>query len=117
LRLECQSSLLDWPPPRYYLLATSARRNAVSLFKKGSRLTGTPETFKMKLSRWVYLTQAFLILLVAPAMAADWPPINPGELNMTSEPLAPEARAIYVFRQVDRDDSAGHEYNYVRIKV
>jgi hypothetical protein len=38
---------------------------------------------------------------------------------MTSEPLAPGAPAINLFRQVDRDDSGsqGREFNYVRIKI
>lgn len=47
----------------------------------------------------------------------DWQPISPDELKMTSEPLAPGAPAIYLYRQVDRDDQAYHELNYVRIKV
>lgn len=38
---------------------------------------------------------------------------------MTSEPLAPGAPAIILYRQVDRDDNGrtSHEDNYVRIKV
>ncbi|MGA3213306.1 MAG: DUF3857 domain-containing protein [Terriglobales bacterium] len=38
---------------------------------------------------------------------------------MTSEPLAPGASAIILYRQVDRDDSGftPHEDNYVRIKI
>ncbi len=36
---------------------------------------------------------------------------------MTSEPVAPGAKAIYLYRQVDRDDSgnARSAANYVRI--
>jgi hypothetical protein len=46
-------------------------------------------------------------------------PPNPEELKMTSEPLAPGAAAIILYRQVDRDDNGrtSHEDNYVRIKV
>jgi hypothetical protein len=47
-------------------------------------------------------------------------PIDPAELKMTSEPLAPGAPAIILYRQVDRDDSGRgtvHEDNYVRIKI
>lgn len=36
---------------------------------------------------------------------------------MTTEPLAPGAPAIILYRQVDRDDSMGHEENYYRIKI
>ena len=47
-------------------------------------------------------------------------PISPEELKMTSEPLAPGAPAIILYRQVDRDDNGRgtvHEDNYQRIKV
>jgi len=44
---------------------------------------------------------------------------NPEELKMTSEPLAPGAPAIILYRQVDRDDNGltSHENDYVRIKI
>ncbi|MCU1301871.1 MAG: hypothetical protein JWQ87_2155 [Candidatus Sulfotelmatobacter sp.] len=46
-------------------------------------------------------------------------PISPEELKMTSEPLAPGAAAIILFRQVDRDDNGttSHQDDYVRIKI
>jgi hypothetical protein len=46
-------------------------------------------------------------------------PVSPDELKMTSEPLAPGAPAIILYRQVDRDDNGhtSHEDNYVRIKI
>ena len=47
-------------------------------------------------------------------------PISPEELKMTSEPLAPGAPAIILYRQVDRDDNGRgtvHEDNYQRIKI
>jgi len=50
----------------------------------------------------------------------EWLPISPEELKMTSEPKAPGAPAIILYRQVDRDDSdvvRAHEYNYVREKI
>ena len=68
-----------------------------------------------------------LILLLAgifvnrtrPVSAGDeWQPISQEELKMTSVPEAPGAPAVYLYRQVDRDDGRnGHEYNYVRIKI
>lgn len=59
------------------------------------------------------------LLAAPPARGDGWRPITPDELKMTSEPLAPGAPAIYLYRQVDRDDSgaATSEYNYVRIKI
>jgi hypothetical protein len=46
-------------------------------------------------------------------------PPDPQELKMTSEPLAPGAPAIILYRQVDRDDNGltSHEDNYERIKI
>jgi transglutaminase-like putative cysteine protease len=46
-------------------------------------------------------------------------PIDPQELKMTGEPLAPGAPAIILYRQVDRDDNGftSHEDNYERIKI
>jgi hypothetical protein len=55
-----------------------------------------------------------------PSVSADeWLPISAEELQVTSEPKAPGAPAIILYRQVDRDDSNAmtpHEYNYVRKK-
>jgi len=49
--------------------------------------------------------------------ADDWLPISPEELKMTSVPEAPGSPAVYLYRQVDRNDQESHEYNYVRIKI
>jgi hypothetical protein len=67
----------------------------------------------------------FLALLVSnyrlPAVLAGqgFQPPNPDELKMTSEPLAPGAPAVILYRQVDRDDNmlTAHEDNYVRVKI
>jgi hypothetical protein len=51
--------------------------------------------------------------------AQGFPPISADELKMTSEPQAPGASAIILFREVDRDDNihTAHEDNYMRIKI
>jgi Domain of Unknown Function with PDB structure (DUF3857) len=62
----------------------------------------------------------FALLLSGPAAAVTgFKPVNPAELKMTSEPKAPGASAIILFREVDRDDNrfTAHEDNYVRIKI
>jgi hypothetical protein len=59
----------------------------------------------------------FLAGATIPVNADDWQPISPAELQMTSVPEAPGAPAVYLYRQVDRDDVANHEYNYLRIKI
>jgi Domain of Unknown Function with PDB structure (DUF3857)/Transglutaminase-like superfamily len=52
-----------------------------------------------------------------PVQADDWLPISPEELKMSSEPQAPGAAAILLYRQVDRDDNGPIETNYARIKI
>src|SRR5258708_4784510 len=49
--------------------------------------------------------------------AEDWLPISPEELRRTSEPHAPGASDILLYRQVDRDDKGPSETNYARIKI
>jgi hypothetical protein len=65
------------------------------------------------LSLWLFASFAWIL----PAHAEDWPPVSPEELKMTSEPKAPGAAAIYLFRQVDRDDNIPREHDYARIKI
>jgi hypothetical protein len=56
-------------------------------------------------------------LVPVSSRADDWLPVTPEEIKMTSDPKAPGAPAIYLYRQVDRDDSTSHEYVYARIKI
>jgi transglutaminase-like putative cysteine protease len=53
------------------------------------------------------------------ASAIGFQPVSPDELKLTSEPKAPGATAIILFRQVDRDDNGRttHEDDYFRIKI
>ncbi|MGB8579812.1 MAG: DUF3857 domain-containing protein [Candidatus Sulfotelmatobacter sp.] len=81
----------------------------------------------MLLRRVVFAASCALCLVLAagnhwsPAVHASdgFPPISPEELKMTSEPLAPGAPAVILYRQVDRDDNGrtSHEDNYIRIKI
>ena len=63
----------------------------------------------------------FLILTLASRAQAGigFQPVNPDELKMTTEPKAPGAAAIILFRQVERDDTGNnpHEDSYYRIKI
>src|SRR5438128_981651 len=63
---------------------------------------------------------AFVVIWIGsiPAAAGEsWPPISQDELRMTAEPKAPGAPAIYLYRQVDRDDNGNREQNFERIKI
>jgi len=67
---------------------------------------------------------AFLAVLFALLLSTgfafagdDWQPISPDELHMTAEPKAPGAPAIYLYRQVDRNDQEYREFVYARIKI
>ncbi len=69
------------------------------------------------------LSRVLVVLATAFTLTAnsekEFGPVDPEELKMTREPLAPGAPAIILFRQVDRDDSLllVREYNYLRIKI
>jgi hypothetical protein len=57
------------------------------------------------------------LALTMPARADDWQPISPDELQMKAEPKAPKAAAIFLYRQVDRNDANSTESIYSRIKI
>lgn len=73
----------------------------------------------MKFARWACALLLFFPIFAVITLAADIPPTTPEELKMTSEPLAPGAPAVILYRQVDRDDRGrtAHEDNFVRIKI
>jgi hypothetical protein len=65
------------------------------------------------------LLLVLISMIAVPALGGDsWPAISPDELKMTSEAMAPGAPAIFLYRQVDRDDGRnGHEVTLARIKI
>jgi hypothetical protein len=63
------------------------------------------------------LAASLALALTSLAHAADWQPVTPAELQMKDEPKAPKAAAIYLYRQVDRDDANSDESIYSRIKI
>jgi Domain of Unknown Function with PDB structure (DUF3857)/Transglutaminase-like superfamily len=69
------------------------------------------------LRRYLLLAAVAFCFICPGARADDWLPVSPDELRMTSEPLAPKAAAIYLYRQIDRDDRLHFEKAYARIKV
>jgi len=75
---------------------------------------------RFRLGKWVVVGLAVCVLAAQEAKAGiGFQPVSPDELTMTSEPLAPGAPAIILYRQVDRDDNihTPHEDNYFRIKI
>lgn len=69
---------------------------------------------------WVVVGLVASLLAVPQAKAGvGFQPVSPDELNLKSEPLAPGASAIILYRQVDRDDNVHtpHEDNYIRVKI
>jgi hypothetical protein len=63
----------------------------------------------------------FVLTVYPSALLADqgFQPVSADELKVSSEPQAPGAAAIILFRQVDRydDPRVPHEDNYLRIKI
>ena len=70
-----------------------------------------------RLALLAILAIAAVGLVTPPTQADDWLPISAEELKMTSDPKAPGAPAINLYRQVDRDDQGYRETNYIRIKI
>jgi len=75
-----------------------------------------------RLGTWLTVGLAVYLLATQEAKAGvgvGFQPATPDELNLKSEPLAPGAPAIILFREVDRDDNihTPHEDNYIRIKI
>jgi hypothetical protein len=73
-----------------------------------------------RLGKWIVVGFALCMLAAQPAKArVGFQPVSPDELKMTSEPLAPGAPAIILYRQVERDDNGrtSHQDNYFRIKI
>jgi len=73
----------------------------------------------LRLIAFIFLVATTVGLLPSPALAVNFQPVSADELKMTSEPKAPGAPAIILFRQVDRDDRGltAHEDVYFRIKI
>src|SRR6202142_4748457 len=69
--------------------------------------------------KWMVVGLAACLFAAHEARAIGFQPVSPDELKMTSEPQAPGAPAIILYRQVDRDDNihTAHEDNYYRIKI
>jgi hypothetical protein len=58
-----------------------------------------------------------MLSFATPVHAEDWQPIVAEDLQMKREPKAPNAAAINLYRQVDRNDSESEESVYSRIKI
>lgn len=100
----------------------SRPRRSLSLYKFFESFTLEPSSLGTTLFRygmWLMAGLALCILTAPQANAASgFQPVSPDELKITSEPLAPGASAIILYRQVDRDDNERHnEENYFRIKI
>jgi hypothetical protein len=65
----------------------------------------------------VSLLAVLSFLCQTPAHSEDWLPVTPEELQLTREPKAPGAAAIYLYRQVDRDDTNSQVHVYTRLKI
>jgi hypothetical protein len=73
-----------------------------------------------RLGKWLAVGLAICTLAASKAKAGiGFQPVSSDELQLKSEPHAPGAPAIILFRQVDRDDNGrtSHEDNYFRIKI
>lgn len=79
--------------------------------------TGPKGTERKGTARFRLAGLLVCVLAIGAAHAEDWLPVSDEELRMTSEPKAPKAPAIFLYRQVDRNDTVPSEEIYERIKV
>ena len=56
-------------------------------------------------------------LTASAALADNWLPLAPEDLQMTSLRQAPGAPAVYLYKQVDRDDNNNDQSVYLRLKI
>ena len=70
---------------------------------------------------FVLAVVTFTVFVPVPCWAQGFPPLSPEDLKMTSEPKAPGAPAIILYREVDRYDGGRqavvNEQVYYRVKI
>jgi len=71
----------------------------------------------MKSMRWAAVLCLFPLFFVTKSAAADWPPVTPEELSMTSVPEQPGAPAVILYRERTDDDIHSYHHVYVRMKI
>lgn len=67
--------------------------------------------------RWATLLPVLPLVLITTSLAADWPPLSPGEMSMTSVQEQPGAPAVILLREEIDDDMNNFESVYERIKI
>jgi hypothetical protein len=90
------------------------------LRRRSSHSLSAPKMPFRSAVKWLMaLSLAWTLVCSAQDAWAGFLPVSTDELKMTTEPLAPGAPAILLYRQVDRDDNGrtSHEDNYFRIKI
>jgi len=111
---------MSWLGSRFWMSPCSAQRPATRKMPLLLRsYTDCLETLVPNRNVLFAVLFAWLGLGVTPAAWAGeaWPPVSPDDLKMTAEPKASGAPAIFLYRQVDRDDNTGREIDFARIKV
>ncbi len=68
-------------------------------------------------SRRILLPAFLLVASSVPAFAATWKQPTPDELKMTADPAAPDAPAVYLFREETVDDKLHYHHLYAQIKI
>ena len=63
------------------------------------------------------LLLASLLGMSVPTFAATWKQPTPEELAMTADPAAPDAPAVYLFREESVDDRLHYHRLYARVKI
>lgn len=109
---------MAYPPAAdFFLLWPWGRTRKENSFMKGTM----PFWSELRPRSCGFIVTLFGLAALLPmtCRAQGFPPLAPEDLKMTSEPKAPGAPAIILYREVDRDDrhETVHENTYYRIKI
>jgi hypothetical protein len=67
--------------------------------------------------RRIFICLCLMLVTYVPAFASSWTQPTPEELKMTSDPAAPDAPAVYLYREETVNDKQHSHTLYVRIKI
>jgi len=67
--------------------------------------------------RRIFLIACLMSVSCVPLLGANWTQPTPDELKMTSDPAAPDAPAVYLFREEIVNDKLHSHTTYARIKI
>ena len=92
-----RAALSGWSTGRASLWLSTRTHN----FALGGLMPGRPKPSLLR-NGFVLAVVTFTVFVPVPCWAQGFPPLSPEDLKMTSEPKAPGAPAIILYREIGR---------------